>query len=124
MTDGFWYMATPYTKYGWGRDVAFEIACGFAAELMVKNGYKVFSPIAHSHSIAEYGWLDPVDHEFWMDQCAPFMKAAEGLIVICMDGWRSSVGVAAEIEYFKSAGKKIFYYGIIKDTLSEEPPND
>lgn len=106
--DGYLYVATPYTKYPGGIEEAFREACRVTAVLM-RQGAKVFSPIAHTHPIATYGGIDPKDWEFWMAADAPLMEAASGLIVVMMPGWEESAGVAAEIEAFKAAGKPIYY---------------
>jgi hypothetical protein len=106
---GFYYAATPYSLYPYGRENAFKEACYLAAFLMTK-GVMVFSPIAHSHPIADAADLDPVDHEFWIAIDRPLMEAAQGLIVCQMQGWEESRGVRAEIDYFQQARKPIVYW--------------
>lgn len=44
--DGYWCLATPYSKVPGGIDAAFEAAAREAA-LYVKAGIPVVSPIAH-----------------------------------------------------------------------------
>lgn len=106
--DGFWYMATPYSKYKYGTVIAFEDASQIAGTLM-KRGLTVFSPIAHSHAIAIHGEIDPKDHKIWMPADTPFMNAAIGLLVVEMLGWDQSYGVSQEIAHFKAAGKPVRY---------------
>ena len=53
---GLAYLATPYTNYFLGRKPAFHAACGLAAQLL-KRGVNVYSPIVHSHPIAQRGRL-------------------------------------------------------------------
>ncbi len=100
------YVATVYSKWPEGVDDAFVQACRVTAALM-KSGVRCFSPIAHSHPVALHGGIDELDHDFWMDVDRPFMEAASGLIVVRMPGWRESVGVLAEIDYFTRAGKPV-----------------
>ena len=103
----FWYLASPYSKYPGGMDLAFQMACRNAA-LLLKAGIPVFSPIAHSHPIAVYGDIEATSHEFWIDFVdMPFMEAARGCIVLQARSWTSSTGVAREIEYFNSVGKPV-----------------
>jgi hypothetical protein len=106
--DGYLYVGSPYTKYPGGIEVAFTEICRITGWL-VKNGVKAFSPIAHSHPLCQYGWLDPLDHSIWLPLDKPLMDAAVGLIVVQMSGWKESHGLTEEIEVFKSAGKPIVY---------------
>lgn len=107
---GFWYVATPYSKYPRGLDAAFEDACKATASLL-RMGINVYSPIAHTHPIAKHGGIDPLDHSIWLPADAPMMDAAEGLIVVKMEGWDESYGISEEIKAFRTAGKPIIYVG-------------
>ena len=107
------YLGTPYTLYPLGREEAFRMACRVAARLL-RAGIDVVSPIAHSHSIAVHGDIDPKDGEFWLRADWPLMEAAKGLIVYQAQGWRESVGLRKEIEYFERAGKPIVYLPAFK----------
>ena len=104
----YWYMASPYSKHPFGLDAAHLRVCEQAA-LLISNGIPVFSPIAHSHSIALYGDLDPLDHDIWMLLARAMVDAAGGLIVLKLEGWSRSFGVAEEIEWFVEMNKPIVY---------------
>ena len=117
MTGGYFYLATPYTKYSTGLDAAFEDSCIIAAHL-INMGLIVYSPIAHTHSIAKHGGVDPKNHDLWMAVEYPLVKAARGLIVAMLTGWENSVGVQKEIQLFREMGKPIFYL------KPEDLPND
>lgn len=101
------YLATPYSKYPGGLDAAFRDAAALAARLLVA-GIAVYSPIAHTHPLAIYGDLDPLDHSIWLPFDAAMMARCDVLIVAHMDGWEQSFGVAHEIEVFQGAGKGIY----------------
>jgi hypothetical protein len=103
-----YYLATPYSKYEAGLHRAFIDASHAAADVM-RQGRNVYCPIAHSHSIATYGGIDPYDHDVWLAQDKPFMDAAVGLIVVKMPGWETSYGISEEIKVFTAAGKTIEY---------------
>ena len=105
---GFWYLATPYSGYPDGIEAAFALACRETA-LLIRAGVPVFSPIAHSHSVAIHGGIDPRDHSIWIPADQPFMNAARGLIVLMAEGWTESAGVRAEIAIFRAAAKPTFY---------------
>lgn len=101
------YLATPYSKWPTGINDAFIEAAKLAAKLMV-SGVKVYSPIAHTHPLAIYGEVDPMDHSIWLPFDEAMMQAASVLIVAHMDGWQESKGIAHEIDFFERAGKPIF----------------
>jgi len=102
------YVATPYSKYEEGLDVAHKHACTVTGELL-KFGINAYSPIAYTHQIAQHANIDPLDHQFWMRVDKPFMQKADALIVVQMDGWMESLGVNMEIMEFREAGKPIEY---------------
>ena len=102
------YLATPYSKYKGGNlDLAFQEAAALAASLLIE-GVKVYSPIAHTHPLAVYSHLDPLDHAIWLPFDETMMEAADALIVAHMDGWEDSFGVAHEIKKFRDDGKPIY----------------
>lgn len=105
---GLIYLATPYTKYK-GGDLrrAFVDASKLAAKLLTR-GYKVYSPIAHTHPLAIHGELDPLDHDIWLAFDEAMMEAADCLVVARMEGWDKSRGIAHEIEFFADKGKPIY----------------
>jgi hypothetical protein len=103
----FYYLATPYTKYPHGHEAAAKEAARIAGELL-RRGMIVYSPIAHSHQLAVEAKLPETGFAYWMAADAPFMAAADRLIVATMDGWRDSVGVAHEAMFFDRAGKRMY----------------
>lgn len=104
----FWYLATPYSKYPGGIEDAFRAACRFTGKL-IERGIPVYSPIAHTHPVAIHSKMDPFDHSIWLPADEPMMRAAHGLIVMTMEGWDTSKGIAHEIAEFGSSGKVIVY---------------
>jgi hypothetical protein len=102
------YLATPYSKYkGGDLALAFQDAAALAASLLIE-GIKVYSPIAHTHPLAVFSHLDPLDHSIWLPFDEAMMEAADALIVAHMDGWEESFGIAHEIKKFVADGKPIF----------------
>lgn len=94
----FIYLASPYTPHaGESMQERCNAACKAAAQLM-QAGHSVFSPIAHSHYVAQY--LPPetsIDHHFWMEQDLAILRHASKVVVLCLPGWGNSKGVACEI---------------------------
>jgi len=102
------FLSTPYSRYSTGIQIAFEDACKLAGRLIV-NGLTLYCPIAHSHPIAFYGQINPLDTKFWMRQNEPHIKAANALLVGELPDWKNSAGVRSEMDAFALAGKPIYY---------------
>jgi hypothetical protein len=102
-----WYLATPYTNYEAGIEAAFRDAAVLASRLL-RAGYRVYSPIVHTHPLAIHGGLDPLDHSIWLPFDEAMMERCDRLIVAHMKGWQASRGIAHEIEFFERAGKPIW----------------
>jgi hypothetical protein len=118
-STSLWYVATPYRKWPSGKEDAWKMASEQAG-LLVGAGVPVFCPIAHSHSIARFGGIDPDDCKIWVEtQDLPLMRACSGIIVVMAEGWKESEGMAREIEEFRAAGKPIVHMapGQIPDIL-------
>ena len=105
LPSGFWYLATPYSKYPEGIEVAYQHAARAAGQLL-NAGVRTYCPIAHTHPIAMFGGLDPYDYDTMLSLDQQFMDCAEGIIVVDMPGWDTSNGVNYEREYFKQVGLK------------------
>lgn len=105
----FAYLASNYSHPDPAiRHQRFIAACRAAAHLM-ERGIPVFAPICHSHPIAEVMNGRHLDHEFWLAQDLPILAQATTLIVLQLDGWRESRGVAREIEFARDNGIPVEY---------------
>lgn len=105
---GYWYLATPYTRYPAGRAAACWKAASIAGALL-KAGVHVFCPIAHGHPMSVHGGV-PYDDLLWLTLDEHFMVGAIGLLVAHeMEGWETSFGVQHEIKRFEELHKPIFY---------------
>ena len=93
----FYYLCSPYSHADPAvRQARFDAACKVAARLM-REGNVVFSPIAHSHPIEQH--LGEVEaHDFWMWQDLPILRHAAKVLVLRLDGWEASKGIALELE--------------------------
>lgn len=107
------YLASPYSHPDDAvRQDRFELACVAAAKLMMA-GEVVFSPIAHSHSIETLGMPklggDIPKYDFWMAQDLPILSLASKLVVLKLDGWKTSRGVWREITHAIENGIPVEY---------------
>jgi nucleoside 2-deoxyribosyltransferase len=104
------YLASPYTPIN-GESIGDRVAaaCRAAAKLM-RDGYSVFSPVAHSHMICEYmPDVYRLDHAFWMRQDLAVLRHCDVVTVLKLPGWERSKGVGIEINEAVALGKAVTY---------------
>lgn len=102
------YLATPYSHPEKAVEtLRFLKACEIAGSLMAA-GVIVYSPIAHTHPIAEVCDL-PRGWEFWERYDKAMLRGASKVVVAKMDGWQESKGVNAEISLASQMGIPVEY---------------
>jgi nucleoside 2-deoxyribosyltransferase len=101
------YLASPYSHPDPAvRQERYRAACRATAAL-VRAGHAVFSPIVHSHPLADYGL--PTDWNAWEHFDRRFLDQCDEVLVLMLDGWRDSAGVQAEIRIAQEMGKSVRY---------------
>lgn len=112
------YLATPYTCKN--KNVPEEYkrvvmrhraknVTDIAVELL-KQGIFTFSPISYNSPWDEAETYNlPHTWDFWKPFDLAFLDRCDSLIVFMQDGWKESVGVAAEIEFAEEKGLNIYY---------------
>lgn len=75
--------------------------------LIKEKGFNVFSPIVHSHPLAEAGLQG--DWDFWRLIDTEYLSVSARMVVLAIEGWRESVGVQAEIKIAESMGIPVYY---------------
>ena len=99
------YLASPYSHPEVSvREQRFHAVCRMAATLM-QQGHVVFAPIVHGHPLVGHGL--PTDWPFWERFDREHLRRCDELVVLMLDGWRESVGVAAEIRIAAELGKPV-----------------
>ena len=112
------YLCSPYSHSDLAiRQARFDAACRAAAKL-IRQGRVIFSPIAHSHVLCQYGL--PLDWQFWEQLDRRFLDLCDEVVVLMLDGWRESVGVQAEIAIARELGKPVTYLRVA-DQAEEKP---
>lgn len=100
------YIATPYSHPDQSiRQARYEAVTDYAA-MLFNLGCNPFSPITHSHPMAERNKLKG-DWEAWKEVDRQHIEWADEVYVFCQDGWENSKGVRAEIEIARTLGKPI-----------------
>lgn len=105
-TTGFWYLASPYSKYPKGPDQAMVDVAMTAGELM-NVGLVTVGPITGSHPITKYhGYRG--DYEGWrqLDEALISSDKCHGIIVAMLDTWDQSYGISEETRFCVEECKK------------------
>jgi Domain of unknown function (DUF1937) len=103
-----YYLASPYSdENALIRQFRYDLVNLAAAELM-KCGVSCIEPIASSHHKAATYEL-PKGYTFWKDRDRLFISKCDGVIVLCISGWKQSEGVTDEIAHAKELGIPVIY---------------
>lgn len=102
------YLAIPYShKNLHVREFRAYIADSITA-MLAKEGRVIYSPISSWHHISiRFGLA--TDWEACAKADKEFLKIAKRLLIVCLPGWKESVGVQAEIKEAEELGKPIEY---------------
>jgi hypothetical protein len=102
------YIASPYShKDPEEIDRNFERVSKYTAQC-TSLGEVVLSPITHGHTLSQFVKM-PQNWEFWQNICETMLINCDSLRVLKMNGWETSEGVTAEIEFAKAHGIPIEY---------------
>jgi nucleoside 2-deoxyribosyltransferase len=103
------YLAIPYT---FNPNRSFEIANKVAAKLM-SEGHTVFSPISHSHQVADFLPSElRTDADWWMAQDIPFVDWADEVHIVCIGEYGATLiaeskGCQMELRHAFRNGKPV-----------------
>ena len=118
----FIYLASPYTH----SDPAvmqkrYEEA--LEAVVLLSNAETVYSPIVHFHNAA-LAFDMPKDATFWRKQNVDMLEVADNLIILTLDDWHKSVGVAFEQGYALGLKKPIYFNSLswLRNRYGSEVP--
>lgn len=112
--NSYIYLASPYSHVDSDIRLArYHLVLGVTRELIFNN-HIVYSPIVHNHPIVEQH--TPLGWDYWEDFDTCFIQSASMLLVLCIDGWKESQGVQAEIEIAISLDIPIRYITLANPT--------
>jgi len=104
------YLASPYSHPDAAvREQRFRAACRATAQL-IEASHAVFSPIVHGHLLVAYGLR--ADWLFWEPFARRHLARCDRVLVLMIDGWRESVGIAAETRIAVEFGKPVGYVAL------------
>ena len=106
---GIIYLGAPYTHLSPEiRLSRFEKVTCVAAKL-IEQGLVVYSPITMTHpiDIVLSGHASTMGSDYWVAFDEAFMEFCSELVVLKLDGWEDSSGLAREIDYFRKKGRTV-----------------
>ena len=105
------YLALPYS--GTSEKIAerVRLMTMYDAELM-RNGLFTVSPV-YKHLMLLNNTKMPGDWNYWEKYSTALLNRSTMLIVMCLPGWRESIGVQAEIEIAKNLNLPTYYVALI-----------
>ena len=104
----FTYIASPYTHLDPEvRKLRYELVLEYTQKL-VEQGHVCFSPIVYGHLLVVNTNL-PFDFEYWKAFNDTIIGVSTRMIVLTIDGWEESAGIAYEISLAQSLGIPIEY---------------
>jgi len=99
--DELIYVASPYSSSDpWVREERYKQVLHYVMREMDK-GRVMFSPICHTYHINR---MLSGNHDFWMKQHRPILRASTKLEVLMLDGWRYSRGIKDERDEAEKCG--------------------
>lgn len=92
------YLASPYSHKS--PDVKHErfLHVEKATSVLMRQGHPIFSPIVHCYEVARKFSL-PDDADFWWNYNRAFLRRADAVWVLCVEGWEDSKGVKMEMDF-------------------------
>lgn len=101
------YLASPYSHASvTKRRDRFEVAC-LATTWLLSEGELAYSPIAQCHPLTLHGDI-PTNWEFWEAYDTAILSVCNKVVILGIDGWDTSKGVAAEIALAHKTNIPIF----------------
>lgn len=120
-----YYFGHPYTLKGFNNEiipnsgqVMYDL-CRYRTGKLLGMGYRVFSPITHSHGLGEFDW------QFWMDFDKDLINHINFKGIILAPAWEDSKGCLFEKLLFETMNKPVLYYvdiikqGKVKNSCAE-----
>lgn len=120
------YLASPYSHPNPAIQRGRYQAALKATHHLLSQRIWTYSPIVHCHTLALQYDL-PTDFSYWQEYNMAMIVPAEGFMILALDGWQDSKGVAEEISIAHATNKRIRFikppYSILSPDyiISEDP---
>lgn len=86
---------------------------------LMKEGHYVVSPLLMHEVVIRHDL--PNEFEYWREYSINMLKRCDKLIVLMLDGWDTSTGVLAEIEYAEQNNIPVEYIVADEEALTNKP---
>jgi nucleoside 2-deoxyribosyltransferase len=116
---GIVYLAGPYSHPDPAvREGRYTVITAVAAQLISK-GRIVFSPLTMTHPIDQLlaGHSETLGSDYWVNFDEAFMEFCSEIVVVMVDGWDKSSGVAREIKFFRDRGRPVHHIPCKEEVL-------
>lgn len=104
---GYWYLGHPYSHGApYMREDRWKKGLHVNGLLMTA-GVHVYNPIHATHELALVHQL-PYEHDWWIEFNRHFIDGSVGMLILALNGWEQSRGLAQEIDYCRVKGKQMW----------------
>lgn len=103
------YLASPYSHKDPAVVKARFLAVEKVSALLMLRDYAIFSPIMHCHVMATKYEM-PTDAKYWQNYNTAFIRKADAMFVLTIDGWEESLGVTQEIGLAEELNLPVQYF--------------
>lgn len=114
MNDSIWkkltYLSSVYSLGNASiekKQARYKKVCQVAAKMLSEGKY-VFSPILHNHPINLETNFKLTRDNFWLGFDLNILSRCNELVIVEMQGWKSSVGIREEAQFALKKGMKIY----------------
>ena len=105
----YFYLSNPYNGTPYEMRERAQAAAQACATLLRKGVY-VWSPIVHNHAMMAFSDFSLEERrELLLPYDFSLLRGAKGMIVLKLEGWDKSYGVAREIELCEELGIPVQY---------------
>lgn len=104
----FTYLASPYSSPDLDTMIKRYKEAMKATKWLLEQRIWTYSPIVHCHEIAVAFGL-PRDFAFWHEYNRAMLESSERMLILTLEGWQKSGGVAEEVEHCRHLGLPVNY---------------
>lgn len=97
------YLASPYSSPVPSIMQARYEEARRATAFLLKEQTWTYSPVVHCHDLASVYSL-PKDFKFWQHYNHVMLYRATDMLILALDSWEKSIGVAGEIQFARECG--------------------
>ncbi len=114
---GYHYVGMPYSAESKATEQRrVNLARLYVSRLMKDHRIHALCTVIHSHEMALENDM-PTDIAYWREFNMSILRRSDGLIILPLDRWENSTGLAEEIEIARGSGLPILRYDYLLNEL-------